>query len=161
MSDPSDTRFDSALPPELLAAPLEFGAWSQEQLLSYQGRSTPTKPLFHYTDLDALKGIISNERLWCFSHLHQSDREEFAYSLAIARRVIKAVGQSHDHVTRYFCECLDDLLGKTPSPTHLSSIFSVLVGIETTGSNGRTMDGRDMASQFVSLRYYFRLLKTA
>jgi hypothetical protein len=110
MSHHPDTQYHPSLPPELRAAPLEFGAWSQTQLLNDQRKSTPTKPLYHYTDMDALKGILGTERLWCFSHLHQTDREEFAYSLRVARRVIKAIGRTKDEVTHHFCACLDDML---------------------------------------------------
>jgi hypothetical protein len=27
---------------------------------------------------------LKNEHLWCFSHLHQTDKEEFSYSRSIA-----------------------------------------------------------------------------
>jgi hypothetical protein len=110
MNKPSESRFHLSLPPELLAAPLEFDEWSQAQLLAEQNESTPTEPLYHYTSEEALKGILGTQRLWCFSHLYQRDRTEFEYSLTIARRVIKEVAQSKDGVTRHFCACLDDLL---------------------------------------------------
>jgi hypothetical protein len=109
MAQTYDNRHDH-LPPELAAAAQEFVAWSQEQLLVEQVESTPTEPLYHYTGEVALKGIISNQQLWCFSHLHQRDKTEFAYSLGIARRVIREVGLSDDFFTRHFCGCLDDLL---------------------------------------------------
>jgi len=98
------------LPPELAAAAQEFVAWSQEQLLVEQVESTPTAPLYHYTGEVALKGILGNQHLWCFSHLHQRDKTEFAYSLGIARQVIHEVGLSNDFFTHHFCGCLDDLL---------------------------------------------------
>jgi len=41
--------FHPSLPPELVAAPLEFDAWSQAQLLIEQSESTPIEPLYHYT----------------------------------------------------------------------------------------------------------------
>jgi hypothetical protein len=104
-----DDRFGD-LPPEILGAAQEFAAWSQEQLLSEQAASTPTEPLYHYTDGVALEGILSNQHLWCFSHLHQRDETEFAYSLGIARRVIREVGLSDDFFRRHFCGCLEDLL---------------------------------------------------
>ena len=53
----SDSRFDQALPPELLAAPLEFEKWSLAQLLVEQQERTPTEPLFHYTGQEAFKEI--------------------------------------------------------------------------------------------------------
>jgi len=109
MSQPSDHWHD-ALPPKLWAAPQEFVAWSQQQLLVEQDESTPTGPLYHYTGGEALKGILANERIWCFSHLHQRDRTEFEYSLAIARRIIKEIGHSKDFFTQHFCGCMEDLL---------------------------------------------------
>jgi hypothetical protein len=107
MNEPFDRH---GLPPELLPAVQEFDAWSQAQLLVEQNASTPTEPLYHYTDETALKGILTNEKLWCFEHKHQKDREEFNYSLGIARRVIAEVGESTDAPTRHFCACLLDLL---------------------------------------------------
>jgi hypothetical protein len=104
-----DNRLDQ-LPRELAAAAHEFIAWSQGQLLVEQVESTPTEPLYHYTGEVALKGILNNQHLWCFGHLHQRDRTEFAYSLGIARRVIREVGLSEDFFRRHFCGCLDDLL---------------------------------------------------
>jgi hypothetical protein len=109
MNKPFDHRHD-ALPPKLQAATREFVEWSQAQLLVEQSESTPSEPLFHYTGENALRGILATQRLWCFSHLCQRDRTEFAYSLAVARRVIKQVGQTEDFFAHHFCSCLDDLL---------------------------------------------------
>jgi hypothetical protein len=80
--------YDPKLPPALAAALIEFDGWSKAELLVEQGKSTPSEPLYHYTNEDSLRGILSAQRIWCFSHLHQSDREEFSYSLKLARRVI-------------------------------------------------------------------------
>lgn len=97
-------------PPALRAAPEEFVSWAQQQLLLEQNESTPTKPLYHYTGEQALNGILAEQRIWCFSHLHQRDRTEFEYSLAIARRVITKLGGNEDFFIKHFCGCLDDLL---------------------------------------------------
>jgi hypothetical protein len=109
MNNPYDDRHDH-LPPELQAATQEFVEWSRAQLLVEQNESTPVEPLYHYTDMKALRGILAKQQVWCFSHLHQRDRTEFAYSLAIARRVIREVGQTEDFFSHHFCGCLDDLL---------------------------------------------------
>jgi hypothetical protein len=109
MPQTHDNRLDH-LPPELAAAVQEFVAWSQEQLVAEQVGSTPTEPVYHYTGEVALKGILSHQHLWCFSHLHQWDKTEFAYSVGVARRVIREVGLSNDFFRRHFCGCLDDLL---------------------------------------------------
>jgi hypothetical protein len=89
---------------------MEFDAWSQERLLVEQTESTPTTSLYHYTNEAALKGILTTERFWCFSHLHQKDPREFAFSFDVARRVIRQIENSSDGVTHHFCACLDDLL---------------------------------------------------
>jgi hypothetical protein len=98
------------LPPELQAAPREFDAWSQAQLLKEQDASTPSEPLYHYTGEKALKGILEQEKIWCFGHQHQKDRQEFEYSMEIARRVIRDLASSTDPLRRHFCACLMDLL---------------------------------------------------
>jgi hypothetical protein len=110
MTDTTSADRHPELPPELLEAVDEFDAWSQDQLLSEQRESTPAEPLYHYTGEEAFRGILGNERLWCFSHLDQSDRTEFQYSLAIARRVIGEISESSDFFIRNFCRMLDDLL---------------------------------------------------
>jgi hypothetical protein len=69
MTDTFDKRYEH-LPPELRAAMEDFEAWSQAQLLKEQKESTPTAPLYHYTDETALRGILTNRHIWCFSHLH-------------------------------------------------------------------------------------------
>ncbi len=110
MSRPLECGFHPSLPPELVAAPLEFDAWSQAQLLIEQSESTPIEPLYHYTAEEALKGIWESNGSGALVTCTTSDRTEFEYSLAIARRVISEVGQSQDGVTHHFCACLEDLL---------------------------------------------------
>ncbi|MDA9433691.1 DUF2971 domain-containing protein [Bradyrhizobium sp. CCBAU 51627] len=107
-----ETSYDDrhALPPPLMAAVEKFDAWSKKQLLVEQNAATPTVPLYHYTGEEALVGILRHEKLWCFSHLHQSDPKEFEYSLAGALDVIRQVGKSEDFWVRHFCGCLEDML---------------------------------------------------
>jgi hypothetical protein len=109
MNDDYDTRYDY-LPEPLREAPRAFDMWSKKQLLAEQDASTPDHPLYHYTDEQALKGILINEKLWCFGHQYQKDVQEFQYSLDIARRVINEVGESDDRPTHCFCACLLDML---------------------------------------------------
>jgi hypothetical protein len=67
-------------------------------------------PLYHYTGEPSFRGILSGEQFWCFSHQHQSDPNEFEYSLRVAQDVIRELGASSDFFTHHFCGCLDDLL---------------------------------------------------
>jgi len=109
MTSQFEQRFDH-LSADIAAAAKEFSAWSQGQLLAEQADSTPGEPLYHYTGEAALKGILTHERIWCFRHLHQRDLTEFEYSLGMARRIIKEVGNSDDFFVHLFCACLADLL---------------------------------------------------
>ena len=110
MTLPGET-FAPDLPPQLTEAPREFAKWANGELLSEQRNSTPSAPLYHYTGEESLRGILQGQKLWCFSHLHQSDPTEFQYSLAIARRIIKEEARrSHAIVASNFCLCVDDML---------------------------------------------------
>src|SRR5258707_13841799 len=101
---------DSELRPSLMAAPREFDQWSRERMLIEQQESTPTEPLYHYTDVTALRSILASQRMWCFSHEQQADKTEFEYALAVAVRVLKKVRGSDDFFTQYFAECVLDML---------------------------------------------------
>ncbi|MGE0288550.1 MAG: DUF2971 domain-containing protein [Bradyrhizobium sp.] len=98
------------MPSALLEAQREFGIWAQRQLLDEQHASAPTVPLYHYTREASFRGILTGEKFWCFSHQHQSDPNEFEYSLKVARDVIRQIGTSADFFTHHLCGCLDDLL---------------------------------------------------
>lgn len=97
-------------PPALLEAPRQFGTWSQDRMLTEQSESTPTRPLYHFTRETGLRGILSNQRPWFFSHQQQTDPREFEYALSIARDVLRTVGQTGDFFTHAFCDCVDDMI---------------------------------------------------
>jgi hypothetical protein len=109
MTDTFEDR-KADLPAELRAALKEFTAWSQAQLLNEQNESTPTEPLYHYTGEEAIRGILTNQHIWCFRHLHQRDKTEFEYSLDIAREVMRSVGWDDDPFKRLLGTGLDDML---------------------------------------------------
>jgi hypothetical protein len=101
---------DLPLPLALLEAPRLFAAWSRERMLIEQKESTPAGPLYHFTREQGLRGILTGQRPWFFSHLQQSDRREFEYALRVARNVLREVGQTEDFLTRGFCACVDDMI---------------------------------------------------
>lgn len=112
-------RFDLEYPKELEAAPSEFVEWSQSQLAQEQVASTPKTPLYHYTGEDAFKGILQNEKFWCFSHEHQQDPNEFSFSLCVARRVLQELRDSTSGCEHHIYACIDDLLEKN----NLNGVF--------------------------------------
>jgi hypothetical protein len=87
----SERIYSGYLPTTLEAALRRFNVWSDTQLLTEQGDVTPSVPLYHYTDRNALEGILKNRHLWLFSHDQQDDKEEFRYSLSLAREELQRV----------------------------------------------------------------------
>ena len=102
--------FNDQLPHELEAAPRAFIEWSREQLLREQTASTPSEPLYHYTDEAALRSILKLQAFWCFSHLQQKDPAEFEYALRMAIDVLRGQSSSDDFFKHHFAECVLDML---------------------------------------------------
>jgi len=109
-SDPKYRDYNLLLPLEM--APQRFGEWSDEQLLREQDDVTPTTPLFHYTGRDALEGILTNRHLRCFSHAQQDDKEEFQYSLGIARVELERAATHGEEFGKEFAICVTDLINQ-------------------------------------------------
>lgn len=102
--------FNDELPQELLAAPRAFIEWSRTELLREQAASTPTEPLYHYTDEAALRGILKKQAFWCFSHTQQKDPAEFEYALRVAMEALRRQSASDDFFKHHFAECVIDML---------------------------------------------------
>lgn len=105
---------DVSLPEPLAAAVAEFEAWTQDELLADQARSTPKTTLYHYTNLAALQGILEKQKIWCFLHSQQSDVTEVQFSMDIARRVIRQEACRGDPSVKSLLLGLNDLLGNNP-----------------------------------------------
>ncbi|HEX4106264.1 MAG TPA: DUF2971 domain-containing protein [Rhizomicrobium sp.] len=101
---------DPALPQELWPAADEIRNWIGTLLLADQKATEQQQPLYHYTDETALKSILAKEEIWCFSHLHQTDKSEFSYSLDIARETLQEIRRSDDWFEKYFAICVLDLV---------------------------------------------------
>ena len=98
-SDPQYSVYN--LPAALEIALQRFGEWSDAQLLREQADVTPTVPLYHYTrHRDALENILKSRQLWFFSHDQQDDKEEFQYSLGVARAELERVANHGEEFGR-------------------------------------------------------------
>ena len=109
------------LPAPLEGALRQFGEWSDTQLLHEQNFVIPAAPLYHYTGRESVKGILKNQHLWCFSHSDQNDKEEFSYSLNVARKELKRVTTCGEQFAKEFCICVTDLITKND----LTKIFNL------------------------------------
>jgi hypothetical protein len=83
----------------------------QRELRADEARSTPKNPLYHYTGEAALRGIIGEQKLWCFIHNTQRDQEEVQYSLDIARKVIQEEAKRGGEHAGSLLLGLDGMLG--------------------------------------------------
>jgi hypothetical protein len=66
------------LPPRLSAAVEDFGDWWNKERASLDVAEKVTAPLFHYTDANALAGVLKNEEIWFTSIFHMNDPSELA-----------------------------------------------------------------------------------
>jgi hypothetical protein len=109
----SDPKYrDYKLPASLEVALRKFGEWSDDQLRIEEASFQPTAPLFHYTNRDSFENILRNQSLWCFAHSDQNDKEEFEYSLTLARKELARVAQSGGQFAKEFCICVEDIVAK-------------------------------------------------
>jgi hypothetical protein len=113
MSLSSDPKYrDYKLPPLLEAALKRFGNWSDDQLRIEEASFRPTAPLFHYTSVDNAQKILRSQSLWCFAHSDQNDKEEFEYSLSLARNELERVARIAGQYAKDFCICVEDLISR-------------------------------------------------
>lgn len=64
---------------------------SDNQYLSPMGalfRENPTKPLFHYTSLRGIRGIVESKEIWATNARFLNDKMELVYLATIAERLI-------------------------------------------------------------------------
>ncbi len=74
----------------VLAAELEsFAEWWSAKLKEGEVREAITQPLYHYTTLQGLRGIVESERLWFTDFRHLNDPMELTHGIGIALREIE------------------------------------------------------------------------
>jgi Protein of unknown function (DUF2971) len=109
-SDPKYRAYQ--LPASLEVALRKFGEWSDAQLKIEETSFQPISPLFHYTSRDNFENILRSQTLWCFAHSDQNDKEEFEYSLNLARKELERVVQTADQFAKELFICVEDLVAK-------------------------------------------------
>ncbi len=73
-------------------------------------RGDPTDPLFHYTTVDALFGIIKSETFWFTSIYHMDDDQELSFGFGISHSLLSAALQREDvHVKTFLKPLVDDV----------------------------------------------------
>jgi hypothetical protein len=80
-----------ALPPELQGAVDRFTLFTREIIKSEQQATIIQAPLYHYTDLRALRGIFEHGKIWFTDYRHLNDPSEIIYGLDHLHKVIEEI----------------------------------------------------------------------
>jgi hypothetical protein len=88
----------------------EFASWCHERGAQQDKATTVTTPLYHYTDLGALKGIICNQEFWFTDILHLNDPSEFVHGTEMALRMVREHPLRSDRGVDFLCKPLEDTI---------------------------------------------------
>ncbi len=75
---------DNQLPPTLADALKKFITWSDQRQDDADAKDRVTSPLYHYTNLTGLTGILSHEEIWLTSIFNLNDPSEYVYGKQLA-----------------------------------------------------------------------------
>lgn len=127
----------------LATAIQKFHDRSIKRMASANAWDEPTKPLFHYTNENALFSIIDSEKFWFTSIYHMDDREELSFGFGVSQSLLKEAINAGDKLIQIFCNELvsEEDLAKIKN---LFEFYSVSFGVrddrkqwETYADNGR------------------------
>lgn len=112
MASISDIKalIDSPIPAELQPAIEEYCRWQRAHVETEQSRVRVSVPLYHYTGLNALHGIIGTESVWCTDYRHMNDENELSHGVEVAKSALARLATKADGRVRLFCQCVDGLL---------------------------------------------------
>jgi hypothetical protein len=101
------------LNPQLEALVREFADWWAARGRELDKTGEVREPLYHYTTMAGLLGIVSNEEMWFTSILHLNDPSELGYGVNIAHDILEDEGDrsGNEHVAR-FCSWVSHVLLK-------------------------------------------------
>jgi hypothetical protein len=101
---------DGPIPAELQPAIDEYCRWRGAHVEAEQGREQVSVPLYHYTGLNALRGIMESESVWCTDYRHMNDESELSHGVEVAKEALACLAAQADGRVRLFCQCVDGLL---------------------------------------------------
>lgn len=117
------------LNPRLCAAVKEFSVWWDRRLKKISAADAVREPLFHYTNMAGLLGILTSEEMWFTSIFHLNDPSELAHGFAMARRTLTEEAQREHKIAQYFCAVMMNLLDDAPT------VFLHFIGSFSRASN--------------------------
>jgi hypothetical protein len=116
------------------------------------------KRLYHYTDLNGLQGIISNQDLWLTDSRYSNDSEEMRTGYGVAhdvldrKRLQAAAGNDHDSIA--FLDSLSQLLATPPAEAVYIGCFC-LEGNLLSQWRGYAANGTGVSLEFDPPRFAY------
>ena len=98
------------LPPELLAMIAKYERWIDAELKKEQDANVIDKTLYHYTNVEGLRGIIESETVWFTDFRHMNDPSEIVHGIEISRDVIRNLKTGKDGRVAMFLDFLADMM---------------------------------------------------
>jgi hypothetical protein len=99
------------LPHTLQVAIQDYHDWAYDYFLAVERRSKITTPLYHYTDVRGLEGILKNEEIWFTDYRYLNDPKELMHGIALAKTMLAGRTKSGGFHGFLF-GWIDDLLTK-------------------------------------------------
>jgi hypothetical protein len=115
--------------PQLEAAVREFSDWWAEREKELDVARQVKEPLFHYTDMGGLQGIINSEQFWFTSVFHLNDPSELAYGVGAAMQVMKAEAKGAGPVIEELTNRVEYIL------LHAPDVFGFFIASFSRDSN--------------------------
>lgn len=88
-----------------------FADWTEQVRLADEASHIVTEPLYHYTNMAGLKGIVESQTMWLTSIFHLNDPSELAHGLEIALQHLNHCGSRNAlSPTAGFCRNMRHIL---------------------------------------------------
>jgi len=78
----------------------EFDAWANAELKKEQVAGEIVLPLYHYTDLGGLKGILEHRQIWFTHYQYLNDPSELIFGVALAYEAVQKIIKENDEAER-------------------------------------------------------------
>jgi hypothetical protein len=81
--------------PQILEMAIDdYHRWADGYFRGVESRNTITAPLYHYTGLAGLEGILKSDSIWFTDYRHLNDPNELLHGLALAQRMLERRAQA-------------------------------------------------------------------
>ena len=94
----------SQLPGPVEDALSEFARWAEDKRQQYEGAID--QPVYHYTDVAGLTGILESNKVWLTDIAHLNDPSEFTICRSIADDALREEIDHADAPTALFCRSM-------------------------------------------------------